>query len=70
MYVYEVTTESMDGVHVLGKFNSLEEAKTFATDWLGKNAEWVNSHKAIDCFGGVLRIEKWLEDVGADSSVG
>jgi len=57
MSVFEVISEHMDGVHILGKFSTYEEARTFAEDWLGKYAEWVNPSEAIDMFGGVVRIE-------------
>ena len=58
MSVFEVTSEHMDGVHILGKFSTYEEARVFAEDWIGKYAEWLTPRKAIDMFGGVLRIEE------------
>jgi len=58
MSMFEVTSEHMDGVHILGKFSTYEEARTFAEDWIGKYAEWLTPRKAIDMFGGVLRIEE------------
>ena len=57
MSMFEVTSEHMDGVHILRKFSTYEEARTFAEDWIGKYAEWVNPSEAIDMFGGVVRIE-------------
>jgi hypothetical protein len=56
--MFEVTSEHMDGVHILGKFSTFEEARAFAEDWIGKYAEWVTPSEAIDMFGGVVRIEE------------
>ena len=58
MSMFEVTSEHMDGVHILGKFSTYEEARAFAEDWIGKYAEWVTPSEAIDMFGGVVRIEE------------
>jgi hypothetical protein len=58
MYEFEVTSEHLDGVHILGRFSTYDEARSFAEDWIGKYAEWLNPSEAIDMFGGVLRIEK------------
>lgn len=58
MSMFEVTSEHMDGVHILGKFSTFEEARAFAEDWIGKYAEWVTPSEAIDMFGGVVRIEE------------
>jgi len=56
--MFEVTSIHIDGVHVLGKFSTYEEAKAFADDWIGKYAEWLSPRRAIDLFGGSLRIEE------------
>lgn len=58
MSMFEVTSEHMDGVHILGKFSTFEEARAFAEDWIGKYAEWLTPSEAIDMFGGVVRIEE------------
>jgi len=56
--MFKVTTTHVDGTHHIGTFQTYEQAKTAADEWLGTPCTWQNRFRAIDMYGGVLIIYK------------